>query len=261
MSNFEAENSKENQGLAETGVTPVPVGHQCFGINPFALKVSDCWFKQFGCEHSAFDLVIKKFESTEQIIQQQLNEIEQLKEKCKFNYVEEKKENELSLLNLGLDHSADQLVVIYINKLRMLFYCNFIIFDYKIEEGNKKLFVKEIQWNEKQMIILSPNLLNINFIEHNTIYNDNEFCNDLVDYEHLHKLPIWNIIQIENKRYPDIILSLDNILLDESEPLNPFIVVDYKLPNTLNVFNNITGVLQKTCEQGLIEMEILIDQS
>ncbi|ETO33157.1 hypothetical protein RFI_03951, partial [Reticulomyxa filosa] len=78
-----------------------------------ALKVSNCWFRQFGCEYSCpdkdlkhhlienmrqhFDFVIKKFELMQQIIKQQQDEIKQLKSEKELN--EKKQDEEISKIN------------------------------------------------------------------------------------------------------------------------------------------------------------------
>ncbi|ETO07650.1 hypothetical protein RFI_29740, partial [Reticulomyxa filosa] len=61
------------------------------------------------------------------------------------------------------------------------------------------------------------------------------------------------------RAYTDILWSLTNDLFSESEPLDPFIVIDYKSPNVLDVFNNMQDVLQKTWDQGCIELGQLMD--
>ncbi|ETO07451.1 WD-40 repeat protein [Reticulomyxa filosa] len=79
--------------------------------NSCALKISNCWFKQFGCEYSCFqkdlkqhlienmkqhfELVIKKFELMRHIIQQQQSEIKHLKSEKELN---EKKQNDNLIL-------------------------------------------------------------------------------------------------------------------------------------------------------------------
>ncbi|ETO30178.1 hypothetical protein RFI_06942 [Reticulomyxa filosa] len=81
------------------------LNHSC------ALKLSNCWFKQFGCEYTClnidlkqhlienikqhFDLVINKFKLMQQIIKQQQDEITQLKSEKELN---DKKQNEDALI-------------------------------------------------------------------------------------------------------------------------------------------------------------------
>ncbi|ETO06461.1 WD-40 repeat protein, partial [Reticulomyxa filosa] len=89
-----------------------------------ALKLSTCWFRQFGCNHSCFKsdlkqhlignmqlhfkLVIKKFKLLHQIIQQQQDEIKQMKlknEKLKLEKeLNEKRQNE-EILKINSDNT------------------------------------------------------------------------------------------------------------------------------------------------------------
>ncbi|ETO02196.1 hypothetical protein RFI_35240, partial [Reticulomyxa filosa] len=93
--------------------------------NQCKLKVLDCWFKQFGCDHSYsdrdlkqhlvdnmeqhFNIVIKKFEYMQKIIEQQRDEIKQLKSEKGIEV--EKLEEEIKLNNNNEEKKEnDQLI-------------------------------------------------------------------------------------------------------------------------------------------------------